>query len=396
VFRGERLNREAGVSKTGKKIQQITMESGRVFQGNVFIDASYEGDLMASAGVSYRVGREPNALYNERMNGMRLNLNRSDMPRGIDPYVVKGDPSSGLLPRINAQVQGINGDGDHLVQAYNFRMCLTNVPENRVLVQKPNNYDELDYEIVFRAIKAGLPRQKFFKLDAIPNGKTDSNNYSSISTDFIGMSTSYVEADYATRAKIAQAHEDWQRGLIWTLQNHPRTDPKVKQHYEGWGLPRDEFVDNKHWPHQLYVREARRMIGETVITEHTAVGREQDPDGVGLGSYPLDSHAVQYFVAPDGFLATEGEMWEKIPGPYPISYRAIVPKSDEVTNLLVPVCLSATHAAYGSIRMEPVFMILGQSAATAASLAIDHNVDVQKVDYTLLRLRLLADGQVLD
>jgi hypothetical protein len=396
VVRGERLDREQGIVKKGQRIEQITMESGRTFKGVVFIDASYEGDLLASSGVSYRVGREGNGLYNETLNGMRLNVNHNDLPSGIDPYLVKGDPTSGLLPRIQPPLNGADGDGDGLVQSYNYRMNLTKVPGNRVLVEKPANYNDVDYEIVFRAIQAGLPVKKFFKLDPIPNGKTDSNNFSGISTDFIGMNTPFVEADYTTRAQIARAHEDWQRGLIWTLQNHPRTPPAVKAYYAGYGLPKDEFEKNNHWPYQLYVREARRMIGENVITEHHALSQVQDSDGIGIASYAMDSHAVQYFVGPDGFLSTEGEMYFPLPKPFSISYRAIVPKRGEVTNLLVPVCLSATHAAYGSIRMEPVFMMLGQSAATAASLAVEHQVNVQDVDYVLLKEKLARDGQVLE
>jgi hypothetical protein len=239
-------------------------------------------------------------------------------------------------------------------------------------------------------------RGSFIKSDMVPNAKTDTNNSGYISTDYIGMSWDYAEADYAERTRIAKAHEQWQKGFIWTLQNHPRIPENVRQQYAPWGLAKDEFTDNGHWPYQLYIREARRMIADLVVSEHTALGEEVAPDPVGLGSYGMDSHAIKYFVSPRGLLTRDGGMFHRVPEPYGISYRAIVPKRNECVNLLVPVCVSATHAAYGSIRMEPVFMVLGQSAATAASLAIDRNINLQDVPYDVLRKRLLEDGQVID
>ena len=396
VMRGECLNRKDGVVKEGRKIISIAMESGRVFKARMFIDATYEGDLMAASGVSYFIGREPNSKYNETINGIRPMPIPGRFPEGIDPYQVKGDSKSGLLPRVHPDWGGKVGEGDRGVQAYNYRMCLTKIPENRMPVNRPADYDEKQYEILFRFIEAGGATDNFFKFDLMPNGKTDSNNNGYISTDFVGMSWDYPEADYTTRARIAKEHEQWQRGLIWTLQNHPRIPEKVRLRYAPWGLAKDEFADTGNWPFQLYVREARRMVGDYVVTENTALGKDVAADPVGLGSYHMDSHAIKLFVSPEGFVTSEGGMFVKVPAPFGISYRAIIPRRGECENLLVPVCSSATHAAYGSMRMEPVFMVLGQSAATAASLAIDGKISLQDLPYDALRERLSADGQIID
>ena len=392
VVRGERLERMNGVKKAGQRIVGIVMESGRDFTARMFIDATYEGDLMAAAGVSYAVGREANARYGETINGIRPLPKPGRLPDGIDPYLIAGDPASGLLPRVRADWGGQPGDADRGVQAYNYRMCLTSHPANRVPIGKPEGYDEKQYEILFRYIEAG-GKDRFFKPSPLPNLKTDTNNNGYISTDYVGMNWDYPEADYATRARIAKDHELWQRGLVWTLQNHPRIPAAMRAEYAPWGLAKDEFTGNGNWPVQLYIREARRLVGDCVVTEHTAMGKETAPDPVGLGSYHMDSHAIKLFVSPAGSVSSEGGMFVAIPGPFGISYRAIVPKRGECQNLLVPVCCSATHAAYGTLRMEPVFMVLGQSAATAASLAIDLGTPVQELPYAALRERLVADGQ---
>lgn len=403
----ERLDRKDGVKKKNKKIVSVTMESGRTFQAKIFLDTTYEGDLMAAAGVSYVVGRESNDLYNETINGIRPLPPPGRFPKGIDPYRIKGDPKSGLLPRIYPEWGGMIGEGDKGVQAYNYRMCLTKIPENRIDIEKPANYDEEQYELLFRFIEVGGMNGDFFKSsqtgkfdflksDFLPNGKTDTNNNGYISTDFVGMNWNYPEADYVTRAQIEKEHEEWQRGLIWTLQNHPRIPDETRRYYAQWGLTKDEFTDNDHWPYQLYIREARRMTGEYVITEHTALGKELIADPIGLGSYHMDSHAIKLFVSPEGSVSSEGGMFVHIPKPFGISYRAIIPKSNECINLIVPVCSSASHAAYGSIRMEPVFMALGHSAATAACLAIDLKINVQEVPYNKLRKLLLKDKQIVN
>ncbi|MEZ0297941.1 MAG: FAD-dependent oxidoreductase [Candidatus Methylacidiphilales bacterium] len=397
VVRGERLDRKNGVKKSGQQIVSITMESGRTFEARMFIDATYEGDLMAAAGVTYVVGRDGNARYKETINGIRPKPAPGRFPENIDPYVVKGDPRSGLLPRVYPDWGGKVGDADRGVQAYNYRLCMTKEPKNLVPFEKPAGYDEKNYEFLFRFIEAGGgTKEKLFRPDTLPNLKTDTNNNGYISTDYVGMNWDYPEADYATRERIAKEHELWIRGFIWTMQNHPRIPEAIRKAHSGWGLAADEFTDNGHWPFQLYIREARRMTSDYVITENTAMGKEKSEDSVGLGSYHMDSHAIKLFVSPEGYVCSEGGMFVHIPGPFGISYRSIVPKRGECENLLVPVCSSATHAAYGTIRMEPVFMVLGQSSATAACLAIDKKVAIQELPYPLLRERLLADGQVLE
>ena len=388
-----RLDLKAGVSKSNGRIISIKTEDGRVFVADMFIDATYEGDLMAGAKVHYTVGREANSQYRETADGIQPGKPGNQLPVGIDPFQKKGDLASGLLPRVNPDAGGVPGSGDHKIQAYCYRMCLTDVPENRLPIEKPEGYREADYEILFRAIEAGQTG-RFFKLSQLPNRKTDSNNASGISTDFIGMNYDYPEADYPTRERIAKEHELWQRGLLWTLQNHPRVPAPIRQSCGRWGLPKDEFSDSGHWSNQLYVREARRMVNDHVVSEATLLGRTA-PQPIGIGSYTLDSHSVQYHVNAQGFVAAEGNIQKANKGPYQIDYRAIVPKSGECDNLLVPVCLAASHIAYGSIRMEAVFMILAQSAGTAAVIAQDAQCSVQDIDYAKLRARLEADGQIL-
>ena len=395
VVHGERLDLQKGVVKDGTRIVKIVMESGRAFSGKVFIDATYEGDLMAKAGVGYHVGREANATYGETLNGVQVGHAKSHQFKvEVDPYVKKGDPASGLLPGIEKDIPGPDGAGDRKVQAYNFRMCTTDVPENRRDWEKPANYDERWFELALRNAEAGDERISWAPTP-MPNRKTDTNNNFAISSDFIGQNWDYADADYATRAKIWQAHEDWQKGLFWTMANHPRVPEKVREAYRRFGLAKDEFLDHGNWPRQLYVREARRMISDYVMSEKNCRRQEVVEDSVGMGAYNMDSHHIQRFVTKEGFVRNEGDV-QVGSKPYPVSYRSLRPKASECTNLLVPVCLSASHIAYGSIRMEPVFMVLGQSAATAAGLAIEGNTSVQAIDYGTLKERLLASGQVLD
>ena len=394
-----RLDLARGVVKDGTRITAIRLEGGEVVKGRMFIDASYEGDLMPPAGVTSVTGRESNAEFGEQGNGNTGVALKNQLPNGIDPYITPGDPSSGLLPGVNPGPGGAKGEGDHRLQAYCFRMCLTDHPENRVAIEKPAGYREADYEILFRAIEAGQ-KGGFFKLSPMANRKTDSNNHGGISTDFIGMNYgddwNWATLSHEEREKLAAKHRDWQLGLVWTIQNHPRVPEPIRRAYAPWGLPRDEFTDNGHWPYHLYVREARRMRSDFVMTEHHCKRREPVPDPVGMGAYALDSHNTQRFVH-NGMVKNEGDIQTHLGGKaYGISYRALVPREAECTNLLVPWALSSTHIAFGSIRMEPVFMVLGQSAATAAAIAIDRSLPVQKVPYADLRQRLLADGQKLD
>jgi hypothetical protein len=395
IILNERLMLTNGVVKQNGKITAFKTESGKVFRGKVFIDATYEGDLMAKTGVSYTVGREANAQYGETLNGVQKKLGHyHQFPDGVDPYKTKGDPDSGLLPNVNPS-SAQDGSGDKMVQGYCFRMCLTNVAENRMMVEKPAAYDEQEYELLFRAIEAGY-NGPFFIMSEMPNGKTDSNNKGPVSSDYISQNFDYPDADYATRTKIIRKHEIYQKGLLWTLANHSRIPDNIREEFSKWGLPKDEFTDNGHWTPQLYIREARRMLSDFVMTEHHCTQDSISADqSIGMGAYTMDSHHMQRYVNEQGFVKNEGDVEVGGFGPYPISYKTIVPKSEECTNLLVPVCLSATHIAFGSIRMEPVFMILGQSAATAACLAIDNNTSVQKVDYDQLKEQLVNGKQIL-
>ena len=397
VVKGQRLNRETGVRIDGQRIASITMESGEIYEGRMFIDATYEGDLMAAADVTFTVGRESNAAYGENLNGVQTkrNVKNHRFIVDVDPWIKPGDPSSGLLPGIHNDGPGEEGSGDHRVQAYCFRMCMSDHPANRVPFPKPKGYTELRYELLLRNLEAGDPHVPLAP-SMMPNRKTDTNNNRAFSTDNIGMNYEYPEADYATREAIIKEHEVYQKGLMWTLANHPRVPRKIREHMSKWGLASDEFTNNGNWPHQLYIREARRMVSDYVATEHDCRRTRICEDPVGMGSYNMDSHNVQRYVTEEGFAQDEGDVQVSPGGPYLISYRSIVPKRGEAENLFVPVCLSASHAAYGSIRMEPVFMILGQSAATAASMAIDRDIPVQDVPYAKLRERLELDGQVLE
>ncbi|MFN3169056.1 MAG: FAD-dependent oxidoreductase [Phycisphaeraceae bacterium] len=394
-----RLDLDDGVIKRGKRITAIVLEDGTTIKGKVFIDASYEGDLLPGAGVSFVVGRESNSEFNEQGNGNTGVSPKNQLPNGIDPYVVKGDPTSGLLPGVNPDLGGKKGEGDHRLQAYCYRMVLTDVPENRVRVEKPEGYDEKDYEILFRAIEAGQ-RGGFFKLSPMPNRKTDSNNTGGISTDYIGMN--YGEGwDWSTlshdeRDALADKHRDWQLGLVWTVQNHPRVPENIRKAYAPWGLAKDEFTDNGHWPYNLYVREARRMRSPFVMTENHCKRTLPVDDPISMGAYTLDSHNTQRVVA-NGMVKNEGDIQTYLRGKaYGISYRAITPDKDECENLLVPWAMSATHIAFGSIRMEPVFMITAQSAAVAGVMAIDQGVAVQDIAYDALRQQLIEQGQKLE
>lgn len=397
VVRGERLDlaKGKGVIKDGARIMRIVMESGRAFAGAMFIDATYEGDLLAKAGVSYHVGREANAVYGETINGVQIAHSVShQFTKQVDPYVKRGDPKSGLLPGINAAGPGEEFSGDKKVQAYNFRMTTTDVPENRRAWEKPEGYDPQWFELLLRNFEAGDLRVPWNPV-WMPNRKTDTNNNFAISTDFIGQNWDYPEADYATRAKIWKAHEVWQKGLMWTLANNPRVPEKVRAEFQRIGLAKDEFKDNDNWPRQLYVREARRMISEYVMTEKNCTRAEVAQDSVGMGAYNMDSHNIQRYVTKEGFVRNEGDVQVRV-RPYPISFRSLRPKASECTNLLAPTCLSSSHIAFGSIRMEPVFMVLGQSSATAAVQAIEQRTTIQNIDAAKLKERLLKDGQVLD
>jgi hypothetical protein len=395
LLMNERLDRAQGVIKSGTRIERVCMESGKTFAAKMFIDATYEGDLMATAGVSYHVGREANATYGETINGLqRAKTIHHQFTKQVDPFLERGNPKSGLLPFVTAKPDGVDGDGDHRIQAYNFRMCTTDEPENRLPWPKPENYDERDFELLFRNFEAGDMRVPWAPI-YMPNRKTDVNNNFAFSTDFIGMNYRYPNGSYAERAAIWREHERYQKGLMWSLANHPRVPESIRQIFQKNGLAADEFRETGGWPPQMYVREARRMIGEYVMSEKNCLRREVVEDSIGMGAYNMDSHNTQRHVTDDGFVRNEGDV--QIPTkPYPISYRSICPPRNQCTNLLVPVCLSASHIAYGSIRMEPVFMVLGQSSAIAASIGIRSERSVQDIPYDSLKPLLMEAGQVLD
>ena len=395
-----RQQKLAAVKKDGTKIVSIKTQDGNVYAAKVFIDATYEGDLMAKAGVSYRVGREANSEYNETLNGIRDKTPKNQIHDRVDPYVVPGDPSSGLIPLIAAGDAGKPGDGDHRVQAYNFRLCFTDVVDNRMQLKPPQGYDPALYELAARraekivALNIDPVLKHFCNPVWMPNRKTDINNSEGISTDFIGANYEYPDADYDRRAKIWQAHAGYVRGFWYFMSTSPRVPENLRKQFLEFGPCRDEFTSNDGFSTQMYVREARRMVGSYVMTEHNCRSKTIAKDSVGMAAYGMDSHNCQRVVK-DGAAVNEGDVQQHGLKPYPISYRSIVPRKSECENLLVPVCVSATHIAFGSIRMEPVFMSLGHSSAVAASLAVDNSIAVQDIDYGELRRLLWASGQVL-
>jgi hypothetical protein len=397
IYRDEWLDRGKGLVKMNGRIVSFKTLSGKTFKGKMFIDATYEGDLMASAGVKYHVGREANSVYNEEWNGVQAEVFQHGhyFKNNISPYKIEGDPKSGLLPYVSAEKIAKNGSGDNKIQAYCFRMCLSANPDNRIPFPKPDGYDPAKYELLARVYKAGWT-ETFNKYDPIPNKKTDTNNHGPFSTDYIGMNYDYPDATYERRKEIIREHEMYQKGLMYFLANDPRVPADVQTEMKKWGLPKDEFKDNGGWPHQIYVREARRMIGLGVMTENETLGKTPVSQSIGMGSYSLDAHNAQRYVKEDGFVQNEGDIGVHPKKPYSISYASIVPKKAECENLFAPLCLSSSHIAFGSIRMEPVFMILGQSAASAAVQAINRKVSVQEVDYAKLKEQLLKDKQKLE
>ena len=381
------------VSKEGERLVSLTTERGLSVRARVFIDATYEGDLMARAGVAYHVGRESNSVYGETLNGVQVR-DKHQFETRVSPYVIEDDPASGLLPGIDPALLDAPGAGDKRIQAYNFRMTLTTVPENRIPFPRPEGYDRGQYRLLARYLKTGW-NEVFRKFDPIRGDKVDTNNHGAVSTDYIGMNHDYPEASYAGRERIFRKHVVYQQGLMWFLANDPAVPEPIRTRMSRWGLCRDEFADTGGWPRQLYVREARRMISDYVMTEHNCRGTRKVDDGIGLAAYTMDSHNCRRFVR-DGRVMNEGDVQVGGHPPYPISYRSITPKRGECENLLVPVCLAASHIAYGSIRMEPVFMILAQSAAAAAGLALEGDGIVQNIDVPKLRAKLLDEGQILE
>jgi len=397
VHREELLDRENGIIKKNNNIISIQTISGKTFKAKIFIDASYEGDLMASAGVSYHIGREANSIYNEEWNGVQTGVLHHGhyFKKDIDPYVIPGDKNSGLLPLISAEDPGIKGEGDSKIQAYCFRTCLTTHPENRIPFTKPEGYDSSQYELLIRVYNSGW-RETFNKFDPVPNQKTDVNNHGPFSFDYIGMNYDYPEASYERRMEIIREHITYQKGLLYFTATDPRVPAEIREKMSSWGYSKDEFSDNGNWPYNIYVREARRMKGEFIMTENEVLGKITIPHSIGMGSYTLDSHNAQRYVKPDGYVQNEGDIGVSAKQPYQIDLGSIMPKKEECGNLLVTVCVSSSHIAFGSIRMEPVFMILGQSAGTVAAMALEKKESIYDLSYDEIKNQLEADGQILE
>ena len=405
VVYNELLDREKGVKMDGRRIESVTMLSGKTYRGKMFIDATYVGDLMAAAGVSHTVGREPESQYGEDMAGVRrgdtkprvhyTQRDKDHFIKEVDPYVKPGDPGSGLLPYV-FRIDGLtNGQGDRKIQAYNYRVCLTTDPALRIPIGKPDGYREIDHELLLRNFEAGDMRMPALIEPLEGTGsKVDWNNMHAVGSDHPGANWDYPEASYDRRREIEKAHETYIRGFLWTMANSPRVPEEIRKKAASYGLPKDEFTDNGGWPWMIYIREARRMVGDYVMTQHDCEGKRSAPDPVALGSFGMDSHCVQHIVTEEGKVQNEGVIWRVPPKPYGISYRAIIPKKGECENLFAPTCLSTSHVAHGSIRMEPVFMSLSQSASIAASIAIERGVSVQEVAYPDLLEKLLAAKQI--
>jgi hypothetical protein len=398
VFLQHRLREKNSVTKKGTIVTELTTENGVSFRGRLFADASYEGDLMAQSGVNYTWGREGISEYNESLAGVRDRTPLHQFRAAVSPV----DSTGKLLPEIMPRSKDPVGAADKRVQAYNFRLCMTRNPDNRVAWPKPAGYSPARYELLARylpafekELKRSLAINDVMKADILQNGKTDTNNNGAFSTDYIGGSYEYPEGNYATRARIRQAHVDYIQGFLYFLATDARVPSALSAEMKEWGLCRDEFVDNDHWPYQLYVREARRMVGEYVMSQNDIQTELTKPDSIGMGSYNSDSHNVQRRPTDDGSaVENEGDMQVAVK-PYEISYRMLLPKRAQATNLLVPVCFSATHVAYSTLRMEPQYMILGHAAGVAAKMAIEGTQAIQDVDTKALSAKLLAQRAVL-
>jgi hypothetical protein len=389
VFLGSFLAR---AEMRDNRLTRIWTENGLEVSARMFLDCSYEGDLMAAAHVSHTVGRESNEQYGETLNGAQV-FDKHQFKLPVDPYRTEGDAGSGLLPGIEPGAPVV-GREDRRVQAYNFRLCLCKDPPNQLPITQPADYDRSRYELLARYIRAGYVPE-FDKFDQLVRGKVDLNNHGAVSTDYIGQNHDFPQASYARREEIFQEHVSYIKGLLWFWKQDTCVPAEFQQPFQDWGWAKDEFVDCGGFSHAIYVREGRRLVGDVVITEHHCTGAETVEDSAGLAAYTMDSHNCRRF-ARDGRVWNEGDVQAPAGPPYPIAYRAMVPKRGECENLLIPFCLSASHIAFGSIRMEPVFMILAESCVHAASLALRGNATVQDVPYEDLRSQLLLAGQVLD
>jgi hypothetical protein len=398
VLMRHRIREKTGVRKSGTTLESITTEDGTTFTGRVFADCSYEGDLMAQAGVEYTWGREASAQYDESLAGVRDRTPKHQFLVRVSPY----GPDGKLLPEVDAGPKAADGTADKKVQAYNFRMILSEDPANQVAYPKPPNYDPKRYELMARLLEAETKRlgrapimNEVCLIAKIPNKKADINNNGPFSTDYIGKSWNYPDGDYAAKKRIWQEHVDYTKGYFYFLAHDPRVPKELQKEVNSWGLAKDEFTDNENWPHQLYIREARRMVGEYVMRQKDIQTDLAKADVIGMGSYNSDSHNIQRLGTADGAVENEGDMQVGVT-PYQIPYRMILPKKSQATNLLVPVAFSASHVAYSTLRMEPQYMIIGQAAGVAAAMALKGSKAVQDVDPAALSAKLKAEGAVFD
>ena len=398
VFYQHRLKESDRVNKQATKITEIRLENGNAFRASLFVDATYEGDLMAQADVSYAWGREGVSQYNESLAGVRP----KDPNHQFDFPVSAYDEHGKLLPEIQSGPRGELGAGDQKIQAYNFRMILTNEPSNRVSFPHPPNYKPERYQLLARFLAEFVnqhgrpPRLDEILLPRdIANHKWDFNNRGPFSTDYIGKNWDYPNASYQRRAEIWMEHIDYTKGLFYFLAHDPRVPKSLQEELNQFGLAKDEFMDNETWPYQLYVREGRRMLGDFVMTQKAIQIELTKSDPIGMGSYNSDSHNVQRYVTEEGHAQNEGNMEVPVT-PYQIPYRLILPKRHEATNLLVTVCFSASHVTYSTLRMEPVYMIIGQAAGVAAKVAIGEKSAVQDIDTAALTAMLRAQRAVME
>ncbi len=396
VLFGKRLREKDGVRKEGTRLDSIAMEDGSVYRARMFADCTYEGDLMAQAGVSFTWGREGRGEYGESLAGVLEKTPNHQFSVAICSI----DERGALLPEIGPEPLGAPGSADRKMESYNFRLILTDDTGNQVPFPKPKSYDPHRYELLARLLAAMTANRpptfsNFANMVAIPNRKVDCNNNGPFSTDYLGASWKYPTATYAERAAIQQAHVDYTQGFFWFLAHDPRVPAPLQAEVNRWGLARDEFIDNENWPSQLYVREARRMAGEYVMTQADMQTALRKPDSIGMGSYNIDSHNTQRVATADGLVQNEGDVQVGVE-PYQIPYRVLLPKRAEATNLLVPVCMSASHVAYSSLRMEPQYMILGQAAGVAAAMAIKQQSAVHDINTAALAEKLKKQGAVLE
>mgnify|MGYP001025855889 CR=1 FL=1 len=400
IIRNTRIKEENGVRKQGSRIQGITLENGQEVAAKVFIDASVEGHLLHLAGITTETIREGNQAYGETKNGIQVENTYRQFEIQVDPYMVPGDSSSSLIPTIQAGELGEYGDPSKYIQGFCFRLVLTQEEDNRIPITKPVNYDPFTYEIYRRYLRQG--GRLFHPRVRRPNGKTDLGSWHDLSANLYGENWQYPDGDYATQDSIVQYHKDFTQGLIWFLQNDSAVDEQTRKNWAGWGLCRDEFTDNGGWPRRLYIRSARRLVSDYVITEHHTsrdkTTQVTDPLGrqpVAIAWWPPDTHHARRIVR-DGYAYNEGfvfggDDWR----PFGVSWQALLPKAEECTNLITPTCPSSSYVAYGAIRILPTFMVLGQSAGCAAAIAIDQQSAVQEIDYTSLQNQLLQNEQIL-